>query len=68
MVIIMSLLLVAELPMFSLKFKNLSWKINKTSYIFLLFSIPLLICLQLSGYAAVIVWYILLSLITRKKA
>ena len=68
MVIIMSLLLVAELPMFSLKFKNLSWKSNKTSYIFLLFSIPLLICLQLSGFAAVIVWYILLSLITRKKA
>ena len=29
LVIIMSLLLVAELPMFSLKFKNLSWQQNK---------------------------------------
>lgn len=68
LVIIMSLLLVAELPMFSLKFKNLSWKCNKVSYIFLAVSIPLLIIFQLSGFAAVIIWYILLSLLTRKKS
>ena len=63
----MSLLLVAELPMFSLKFKDLSWGHNKVSYIFLIVSIPLLVVFRLSGFAAVIVWYILLSLITRKK-
>lgn len=68
LVVIMSLLLTAELPMFSLKFKNLSWKSNQTSYIFLIVSIPLLIIFRLSGFAAVIVWYILLSLITRKKS
>lgn len=38
------------------------------SYIFLIVSIPLLIIFRLSGFAAVIVWYILLSLITRKKS
>lgn len=66
LVIVMSLLLVAEIPMFSLKFKNLSWKANKVSYIFLLVCIPLLFFFRLSGFAAVILWYILLSLITKK--
>lgn len=68
MVLVMSYLLIAEIPMFSLKFKNLSWKSNKVSYIFLIVSIPLLIFFQVSGFAAVILWYILLSLFTQKKA
>lgn len=67
LVVVMSLLLVAELPMFSLKFKDLSWGHNKVSYIFLIVSLPLLIIFQVSGIAAVIIWYILLSLATRKK-
>ena len=61
-----SWLLVSEIPMFSLKFKNLSWKENKTSFIFLIVCIPLLVFLGISSVAAIIVWYILLSLITQK--
>ena len=68
LIILMSYLLVAELPMFSLKFKNLSWRDNKISYIFLLVCIPLLAIFRLSGFAAIILWYILWSLLTRKKA
>ena len=68
LVILMSYLLVAELPMFSLKFKNLSWRDNKVSYIFLLIYIPLLAVFRISGFAAIILWYILWSLLTRKKA
>ena len=68
LVILMSYLLVAELPMFSLKFKNLSWRDNKVSYIFLLICIPLLAVFHISGFAAIILWYILWSLLTRKKA
>lgn len=68
LVLLMSYLLVAELPMFSLKFKNLSWKDNKISYIFLLVCIPLLAIFRISGFAAIILWYILLSLLTKKKA
>lgn len=68
LVILMSYLLVAELPMFSLKFKNLSWRDNKISYIFLLVCIPLLAIFRLGGFAAIILWYILWSLQTRKKA
>lgn len=68
LVLLMSYLLVAELPMFSLKFKNLSWKDNQISYIFLLVCIPLLIVFHISGFAAIILWYILLSVLTKKKA
>lgn len=67
LVLLMSWLLIAEIPMFSLKFKDLSWKSNQTSYLFLLVSIPLLFIFQASGFAAVILWYILLSFITKKK-
>lgn len=65
-VVVFSLLLVAEIPMFSLKFKNLSWKDNKVSFIFLIVCAPLLFFLGISGFAAIIAWYIILSLFTRK--
>ena len=60
-----SWLLVSEIPMFSLKFKNFSWKDNKVSFIFLLVCIPLLAVFGISGFAVVILWYILLSLCTQ---
>lgn len=65
LVCLFSWLLVAEIPMFSLKFKNLSWKDNKISFIFLIVCIPLLVFLGISSFAAIVVWYILLSLFTR---
>lgn len=68
LVVVMSLLLVAEIPMFSLKFKDLTWSHNKTSYIFLIVCIPLILLFRWSGFAAVIVWYVILSLLTHKKS
>lgn len=68
LVVVMSLLLVAELPMFSLKFKDLSWQHNKVSYIFLIGCIPLFLIFQWSGFAAIIIWYVILSLLFRKKS
>lgn len=68
LVLLMSYLLIAEIPMFSLKFKSLSWKDNQISYLFLLVCIPLLVFFKISGFAAIILWYILLSVATRKKA
>ena len=64
----MSWLLVSEVPMFSLKFKSLAWKPNRVAYIFLLVSIALLILLGLNGLSAVIGWYIILSILTQKRA
>ena len=67
LVCLFSWLLVSEIPMFSLKFKNLSWKDNKIAFIFVIISAILLITLKIAGFAAVIVWYILLSILTQKK-
>ncbi len=68
LILLFSWLLVAEIPMFALKLKDLSWKNNRVRYVFILVSIPLLLIFKLSGIAAVIAWYILLSLVTQKKA
>ena len=62
-----SWLLVSEIPMFSLKFKNLSWRDNKVQFVFLLVCIPLILFLQVAGLAAIIIWYALLSLLTQRK-
>jgi len=56
-------LLVAEIPMFSLKFKHWQWKGNELKFIFIIVSIPLLLIFRLSGFAVVIALYILLSVI-----
>lgn len=63
-----SWLLVAEIPMFSLKFKNLSWRDNRVQFIFLAGCLPLILVLGIAGLAAIIIWYALLSLITQHKA
>jgi CDP-diacylglycerol--serine O-phosphatidyltransferase len=60
-------LLVSEIPMFSLKFKNLSWRNNKVSFLFLLVCVPLLFVLGISAFAAIIGWYILLSALTARR-
>ena len=60
-------LLIAEIPMFALKFKHWGWKGNEIKYIFILSCIPLLLFLKVSGFAAIIAWYIVLSVATNKK-
>ena len=60
-IFIMSYLLVAEIPMFALKFKTWGWKENKIKYIFLLTCIPMLLFLGVFGLAAIIAWYVILS-------
>jgi len=63
----MSLLLVSELPMFSLKFKSLSWRDNRVRFIFLGISAVLILALNIYGIAACIVIFILLSLLLKLK-
>jgi CDP-diacylglycerol--serine O-phosphatidyltransferase len=64
---ISSYLLVAEIPMFALKFKHWGWKGNEIKYIFVLSCIPLLLILKISGFAAIIAWYVVLSVIANKR-
>lgn len=54
-------LLIAEIPMFALKFKHWGFKGNEIKYIFVFSCIPLLLFLGVSGFAAIIAWYVLLS-------
>jgi CDP-diacylglycerol--serine O-phosphatidyltransferase len=61
-------LLIAEIPMFALKFKTFGIRANALRYVFLLTSLALILIFHLLGLAAAIVWYILLSLFTQKKA
>lgn len=58
-------LMVSEIPMFSLKFKNLKWSDNKVRFIFLVVSAVILAVLGTGGLAAVIGWYIILSILTK---
>ena len=60
-------LLIAEIPMFALKFKHWGWKGNEIKYIFVLSCIPLLLLLGVSGFAAIIAWYVALSVVASKK-
>jgi CDP-diacylglycerol--serine O-phosphatidyltransferase len=61
-----SYLLVSEIPMFALKFKTWGWKGNEVKYIFLITCIPMLLLLGVSGLAAIIAWYVILSVIHDK--
>ena len=61
-IFISSWLLVAEIPMFALKFKKWGWKGNEVKFIFLITCIPLLLLLEVSGLAAIIAWYVILSI------
>lgn len=63
--ILFSWLLVAEVPMLSLKFKTWDWRQNSWKYILLLGTLPCLL-LGRSAFAAIILWYIVLSLIKSK--
>ena len=61
------MLLVCEVPMLALKFKELSWEKNKVKYIFLLGCLPCF-CLGTSCFAAIILWYVALSIIIDVRA
>ncbi|WP_200799158.1 CDP-alcohol phosphatidyltransferase family protein [Tenacibaculum agarivorans] len=61
--IVLSILMVSELPLFSLKFKNYSLKDNALKYLFLIASIVLLILLKFLAIPIIIIIYILFSIL-----
>jgi CDP-diacylglycerol--serine O-phosphatidyltransferase len=61
--VVLCFMLVAEIPLFALKFKNLSWKDNATRFIFLLIALPLLFILKFAALPVIIVLYVLLSVV-----
>jgi CDP-diacylglycerol--serine O-phosphatidyltransferase len=61
-----SFLMVSELPLFALKFKEFSFEKNKLKFIFLFVSFLLLLIFQASSMPLVIGLYILVSLLEKK--
>ncbi len=56
----------AEIPLFSLKFKDYGWKGNETKYIFLLGTVIMLVTLQIVAIPLTILYYVLLSVIENR--
>ena len=60
-------LLVSEIPMFALKFKQWGWKGNEVRYLFIISCVPLLAFFGITGIAIIIGWYVVLSILTQRK-
>ena len=61
-----SLLLVSEIPMFSLKLSSLGWKDAKRQYILIISAIILIVLFGTIGISATILLYVLLSVMSKK--
>lgn len=59
--LVFSLLLVSELPLFSLKFKSLAWRKNSWQYLFLLISVGLIVSFYFTAIPFIILLYLLIS-------
>ncbi|MBD5266343.1 MAG: CDP-diacylglycerol--serine O-phosphatidyltransferase [Duncaniella sp.] len=68
LILAVSLLMVSELKMFSLKFANLSWRENVRRYVILAAAVLFVLTEGVSGLAWTIILYILISLLGRKTA
>lgn len=67
LIAVLSWLLVSEVPMFGMKIKRLDWKSNALIMIFLALLVGLSILLKELALSAIIVCYIILSVIQKKK-
>ena len=65
--VVMSYLLVAEIPLLSLKFKNLSWQENKMRYSLLISSVLLLCVFRFVAVPIILLLYPILSIINKSK-
>lgn len=68
LVVIFSYLMISEIPMFSLKFKNYGWKGNEPKYVLIISAIVLFCLFGIFGISITIGIYILLSLFIKEKS
>ena len=67
LVLVSCYVMVAELPMFALKFKHWGWKGNGLKYVFIISCVPLLLIFRLSAFAIIVAWYVVLSIYSNTK-
>ncbi len=65
--VLLSLMLVAEVPMFSLKFKNMKWKDNALAFNFILLWFIMLIFINIVAMPVIVIFYIVWSIILNFK-
>jgi CDP-diacylglycerol--serine O-phosphatidyltransferase len=63
LVLLMSFLLVSELRLFALKFKDFSWKKNQIKFVFMLLSVLAIVILQFWAVPFILFLYVFLSLV-----
>jgi len=62
--LLMSFLLIAELPLFALKFKSMKWKGNEIRFSFIALALIGLITLKFLALPLIIVLYIAISVVS----
>lgn len=66
LVVLFSYLLIAELPLFSLKFSQFKWKGNEIKFIFLIISLIIILTLWSWAIPIVVLLYLILSVINNR--
>lgn len=64
-IVLLSALMISEVPMFSLKFKNLKWQNNQIRFLFLVLCLVLIVFLKFYAIPLIIVCYILISIVKK---
>lgn len=64
--LLLSWLMVSDIPLFSLKFKSFRWKPNQLRYVFLGISVVLVLFFLVPAFPLIILLYVLVSLLFRK--
>ena len=67
LIFILSILLISDIPMISLKFKSLAYKDNKSRYLLLISSFILLLFLKFSAIPLIFLIYFIISLLDKPK-
>lgn len=67
LILLSSYVMVAEIPMFALKFKHWGWQGNELRYVFIISCIPLLAVFRMSAFAVIVAWYVVLSVYSNNK-
>ncbi|MDE6271320.1 MAG: CDP-diacylglycerol--serine O-phosphatidyltransferase [Muribaculaceae bacterium] len=67
LIVLVSLAMVSDIRMFSLKFKNFAWRENFRRYVIVVAAVAFVVFYGISGLAWTIVLYVLLSMLTRNQ-
>lgn len=67
LVLLSCYLLIAEIPMFSFKFKKFTWQGNELRFAFIGLCIPLFIFLKLAAFAPIVLLFVVVSIVNNGK-